>query len=58
VPGVPGLLPDPVFPRILWPSTSAKYVDFSRIARAKVKLVVTATDIESGEIKSFVEMVR
>jgi NTE family protein len=33
--------------------TLAKYVDFSRIARAEVKLVVTATDIESGEIKSF-----
>jgi NTE family protein len=24
-----------------------------RIARAEIKLVVTATDIESGEIKSF-----
>jgi predicted acylesterase/phospholipase RssA len=33
--------------------TLAKYVDFSRIARAEVKLVVTATDIESGEILSF-----
>jgi predicted acylesterase/phospholipase RssA len=33
--------------------TLAKYVDFSRIARAEVKLVVTAADIESGEIKSF-----
>lgn len=33
--------------------TLCKYVDFSRIARADVKLVVTATDVESGEIKSF-----
>ena len=33
--------------------TLAKYVDVRRIARAEVKLVVTATDIESGEIKSF-----
>lgn len=33
--------------------TLGKYIDFSRIARADVKLVVTATDIESGEIKSF-----
>jgi NTE family protein len=31
----------------------AKYVNISRIARAEVKLVVTATDIESGEILSF-----
>jgi NTE family protein len=34
-------------------NTLAKYVDVARIARAEVKLVVTATDIESGEIKSF-----
>jgi predicted acylesterase/phospholipase RssA len=34
-------------------TTLAKYVDFSRIAGGDVKLVVTATDIESGEIKSF-----
>ena len=34
-------------------ATLAKYVDFSRIARADVKLVVTATDIESGEITAF-----
>ena len=34
-------------------ATLAKYVDVRRIARAEVKLVVTATDIESGEIKSF-----
>ena len=34
-------------------NTLGKYVDFSRIARADVKLVVTATDIESGEIRSF-----
>ena len=33
--------------------TLAKYVDTSRIARAEIKLVVTATDIQSGEIKSF-----
>jgi len=33
--------------------TLAKYVDLPRIARAEIKLVVTATDIESGEIKSF-----
>ena len=33
--------------------TLAKYVDLSRIARAEAKLVITATDIESGEIKSF-----
>src|SRR3974390_1558605 len=33
--------------------TLAKYVDTSRIARAEIKLVVTATDIGSGEIKSF-----
>jgi NTE family protein len=33
--------------------TLAKYVDVRRIARAEIKLVVTATDIESGEIKSF-----
>jgi NTE family protein len=33
--------------------TLAKYVDIPRIARAEVKLVVTATDIESGEILSF-----
>jgi len=35
------------------PRTLAKFVDVRRIARAEVKLVVTATDIESGEIKSF-----
>ncbi len=34
-------------------ATLAKYVDFPRIAQGNVKLVVTATDIESGEIKSF-----
>jgi len=34
-------------------ATLGKYVDFSRIARADVKLIVTATDIESGEITSF-----
>ena len=34
-------------------ATLAKYVDVRRIARAEIKLVVTATDIESGEIKSF-----
>ena len=34
-------------------ATLAKYVDISRIALADVKLVITATDIESGEIKSF-----
>jgi NTE family protein len=34
-------------------ATLTKYVDVRRIARAEVKLVVTATDIESGEIKSF-----
>jgi predicted acylesterase/phospholipase RssA len=33
--------------------TLAKYVDLLQIARAEVKLIVTATDIESGEIKSF-----
>jgi NTE family protein len=33
--------------------TLDKYVDFSQIARGDLKLVVTATDIESGEIKSF-----
>ena len=33
--------------------TLRKYVDFSRIAQADIKLVVTATDIETGEIKSF-----
>jgi NTE family protein len=33
--------------------TLAKYVDVARIARAEVKLVVTATDIVSGEIKPF-----
>jgi len=34
-------------------TTLSKYVDFSRIAEAKVRLVVTATDIECGEIKAF-----
>jgi len=33
--------------------TLAKYVDLPRLARAEVKLTVTATDIESGEVKSF-----
>lgn len=33
--------------------TLSKYVDFSRIIQADVKLVVTATDIETGEIRSF-----
>ncbi len=33
--------------------TLARYVDFARIASAKVGLVVTATDIVSGEIKEF-----
>jgi predicted acylesterase/phospholipase RssA len=33
--------------------TLDRYVDFPRIARAEVKLVVTATDIESGEIVEF-----
>ncbi len=33
--------------------TLARYVDLERIARAEVKLVVTATDIESGEIAEF-----
>jgi len=33
--------------------TLERYVDFKRIAQADVKLVVTATDIESGEIAEF-----
>jgi predicted acylesterase/phospholipase RssA len=33
--------------------TLGHYVDFSRIAQAEVGLVITATDIESGEITSF-----
>jgi NTE family protein len=33
--------------------TLGRYVDFARIAKADVKLVVTATDIESGEITEF-----
>jgi NTE family protein len=33
--------------------TLERYVDFTRIAKAGVKLVVTATDIESGEIAEF-----
>lgn len=33
--------------------TLEKYVDLERIARADVKLAVTATDIESGAIRSF-----
>jgi predicted acylesterase/phospholipase RssA len=33
--------------------TLERYIDFRRIARAEVKLVVTATDIQSGEIVEF-----
>ena len=33
--------------------TLERYIDFDRIARAEVKLVVTATDIHSGEIVEF-----
>ena len=33
--------------------TLERYVDLERIARAEVKLVVTATDIENGEIAEF-----
>jgi predicted acylesterase/phospholipase RssA len=33
--------------------TLGRYLDLERIARAEVKLVVTATDVESGEIAEF-----